>query len=138
VEPPYFKVAQDRSFQWMAIMTAPPTEERGILPDALRYLRVVRKAFRIEQVLTAAAEARVAASFSGRGWCLGAGIGGKTAPTMNGYKDILRASVSSQVCPSISRRCQADFLCGKPNGITFPCCSDGIHLVAFFLKLLGT
>ena len=33
---------------------------------------------------------------------------------------------------------QADFLCGEPNAITFPCCSGGIHLVAFFLKLLGT
>jgi hypothetical protein len=32
----------------------------------------------------------------------------------------------------------ADFFCGEPNAITFPCCSDGIHLVAFFLKLLGT
>jgi hypothetical protein len=34
--------------------------------------------------------------------------------------------------------CQADFFCGKPNGITFPYSSSGIHFVAFFLKLLGT
>lgn len=33
---------------------------------------------------------------------------------------------------------QADFLFGKSNGITFPRCSDGIHFVAVFLKLLGT
>jgi hypothetical protein len=33
---------------------------------------------------------------------------------------------------------QADFFCGKPNGITFPYSSGGIHFVAFFLKLLGT
>jgi hypothetical protein len=33
---------------------------------------------------------------------------------------------------------QADFFCGKLNGITFPYSSGGIHLVAFFLKLLGT
>jgi hypothetical protein len=31
-----------------------------------------------------------------------------------------------------------DFFCGKPNGITFPYSSGGIHLVAAFLKLLGT
>ena len=33
---------------------------------------------------------------------------------------------------------QADFFCGKLNGITFPCSSGGIHFVAFFLKLLRT
>ena len=33
---------------------------------------------------------------------------------------------------------QADFFCGKLNGITFPYPSGGIHFVAFFLKLLGT
>jgi hypothetical protein len=33
---------------------------------------------------------------------------------------------------------QADFLCGKLNGITFPYAAGGIHFVAFFLKLLGT
>jgi len=33
---------------------------------------------------------------------------------------------------------QADFFCGKPNGITFPYCSGGIHFLAFFVKLLGT
>jgi hypothetical protein len=33
---------------------------------------------------------------------------------------------------------QADFFCGKLNGITFPYSSGGIHFVAFFLKLLGT
>jgi hypothetical protein len=33
---------------------------------------------------------------------------------------------------------QADFFCGKLNGITFPHSSGGIHFVAFFLKLLGT
>jgi hypothetical protein len=32
---------------------------------------------------------------------------------------------------------QADFFCGKLNGITFPYSSGGIHFVAFFLKLLG-
>jgi CheY-like chemotaxis protein len=38
-------------FQRMAIMTATPTEARGMLPDALRHLPVLRKPFRIEQVL---------------------------------------------------------------------------------------
>jgi len=33
---------------------------------------------------------------------------------------------------------QADFFCGKLNGITFPYSSGRIHFVAFFLKLLGT
>jgi hypothetical protein len=33
---------------------------------------------------------------------------------------------------------QADFFCGKLNGITFPYSSGGIHFLAFFLKLLGT
>ena len=33
---------------------------------------------------------------------------------------------------------QADFFCGKLNGITFPYSSGGIHFIAFFLKLLGT
>jgi hypothetical protein len=33
---------------------------------------------------------------------------------------------------------QADFFCGKLNGITFPYCSGGIHFVTFFVKLLGT
>lgn len=33
---------------------------------------------------------------------------------------------------------QADFFCGKLNGITFPYSSRGIHFVAFFLKLPGT
>jgi hypothetical protein len=33
---------------------------------------------------------------------------------------------------------QADFFCGKLNGITFPYSSGGIHFVAFFLKLPGT
>jgi hypothetical protein len=33
---------------------------------------------------------------------------------------------------------QADFFCGKLNGITFPYSSGGIHFVAFFAKLLGT
>ena len=33
---------------------------------------------------------------------------------------------------------QADFFCGKLNGITFPYSCGGIHFVAFFLKLLGT
>jgi|HubBroStandDraft_4_1064222.scaffolds.fasta_scaffold06365_3 hypothetical protein len=33
---------------------------------------------------------------------------------------------------------QADFFCGKLNGITFPYSSGGIQFVAFFLKLLGT
>ena len=33
---------------------------------------------------------------------------------------------------------QADFFCGKLNGITFPYSSGGIHFVAFFIKLLGT
>jgi len=33
---------------------------------------------------------------------------------------------------------QADFFCGKLNGITFPYSSGGIHFVAFFVKLLGT
>jgi hypothetical protein len=32
---------------------------------------------------------------------------------------------------------QADFFCGKLNGITFPYSSGGIHFVAFFVKLLG-
>ena len=32
---------------------------------------------------------------------------------------------------------QADFFCGKPNGITFPYSSGGIHFVAFVLKLPG-
>jgi hypothetical protein len=35
-------------------------------------------------------------------------------------------------------RRQADFLCGKRNGITFPYSSGRIHFVAFFMKLLGT
>jgi CheY-like chemotaxis protein len=38
-------------FQRMAIMTATPTKARGMLPDALRHLPVLRKPFRIEQVL---------------------------------------------------------------------------------------
>jgi CheY-like chemotaxis protein len=38
-------------FQRMAIMTATPTEARGTLPEALRHLPVLRKPFRIEQVL---------------------------------------------------------------------------------------
>jgi hypothetical protein len=33
---------------------------------------------------------------------------------------------------------QADFFCGKLNGITFPYSSGGIHFLAFFVKLLGT
>jgi hypothetical protein len=33
---------------------------------------------------------------------------------------------------------QADFFCGKLNGITFPYSSRGIHFFAFFLKLPGT
>ena len=33
-------------------------------------------------------------------------------------------------------RRQADFFCGKLNGITFPYSSGRIHFVAFFLKLL--
>jgi hypothetical protein len=33
---------------------------------------------------------------------------------------------------------QADFFCGKLNGITFPYSSGGIHFATFFLKLLGT
>ena len=33
---------------------------------------------------------------------------------------------------------QADFFCGKLNGITFPYSSGGIHFFAFFLKLSGT
>ena len=33
---------------------------------------------------------------------------------------------------------QADFFCGKLNGITFPYSSGDIHFVAFFVKLLGT
>ena len=33
---------------------------------------------------------------------------------------------------------QADFFCGKLNGITFPYSSGGIHFIAFFLKLPGT
>jgi hypothetical protein len=33
---------------------------------------------------------------------------------------------------------QADFFCGKRNGITFPYSSGGIHFLAFFMKLLGT
>jgi hypothetical protein len=54
------------------------------------------------------------------------------------YKDSARKCMLASMSP-IGRRCrQADFLCGKPNGITFPCCSGAIHLVAFFLKLLGT
>ena len=32
---------------------------------------------------------------------------------------------------------QADFFCGKLNGITFPYSSGGIHFRAFFLKLPG-
>jgi DNA-binding NtrC family response regulator len=38
-------------FQQMAIMTADPKEVRGKLPEALRYLSVLRKPFRIEQLL---------------------------------------------------------------------------------------
>jgi hypothetical protein len=34
-------------------------------------------------------------------------------------------------------RRQADFFCGKLNGITFPYSSGGIHFGAFFLKPLG-
>jgi len=48
-------------------------------------------------------------------------------------------------CAAIQRRPyqqplyrQADFFCGETNVITFPCRSGAIHLVAFFLKLLGT
>jgi hypothetical protein len=33
---------------------------------------------------------------------------------------------------------QADFFCGKLNGITFPYSSGDIHFIAFLLKLLGT
>jgi hypothetical protein len=33
---------------------------------------------------------------------------------------------------------QADFFCGKLNGITFPYSSGGIHFGAFLEKLLGT
>ena len=33
---------------------------------------------------------------------------------------------------------QADLFFSKSNGITFPRCSGGNHLVAVFLKLLGT
>ena len=41
--------------------------------------------------------------------------------------------------PRASREsAQADFFCGKLNGITFPYSSGGIHFVAFFVKLLGT
>jgi hypothetical protein len=32
---------------------------------------------------------------------------------------------------------QADFFCGKLNGITFPYSSGGIHFRAFLLKLSG-
>jgi hypothetical protein len=39
---------------------------------------------------------------------------------------------------STTMRRQADFVCGKLNGITFPYSSGRIHFVAFFLKLLGT
>ena len=34
-------------------------------------------------------------------------------------------------------RRQADFFCGKLNGITFPYSPGGVHFLAFFLKLLG-
>jgi hypothetical protein len=39
-------------------------------------------------------------------------------------------------CPSCVRN-QADFFCGKLNGITFPHSSGGIHFLAFLLKLSG-
>jgi hypothetical protein len=35
-------------------------------------------------------------------------------------------------------RRQADFFCGKLNGITFPYSSGRVHFVAFFLKLIDT
>ena len=37
--------------QQMAIMTSDPKEARRNLPEALRYLPVLRKPFRIEQLL---------------------------------------------------------------------------------------
>jgi hypothetical protein len=39
---------------------------------------------------------------------------------------------------SNATRRQADFFCGKLNGITFPYSSGRVHFVAFLLKLLGT
>ena len=38
-------------FQRMAMMTAEPKEARGKLPNALRDLQVLRKPFKLEQLL---------------------------------------------------------------------------------------
>jgi hypothetical protein len=39
--------------------------------------------------------------------------------------------------PLFQEQRQADFFCGKGNGITFPYSSGGTHFVAFFLKPSG-
>jgi hypothetical protein len=44
-------IQEINAFQQMAIMTADPKETREKLPQALRHLPVLRKHFRIEQVL---------------------------------------------------------------------------------------
>jgi hypothetical protein len=45
-------------------------------------------------------------------------------------------SVDHRRC-SLRRVCQADFFCGKLNGMTFPRSSSGIHLDAVFCEAAG-
>jgi hypothetical protein len=48
------------------------------------------------------------------------------------------SSVALGESPHPENQHQADFFCGKANGITFPYSSCAIHFVAFLVKLLGT
>jgi hypothetical protein len=70
----------------------------------------------------------------------GCGSSNKSIHNSSGKIDALFRSAALQEPPPRASResAQADFFCGKLNGITFPYSSGGIHFIAFFLKLLGT
>jgi hypothetical protein len=86
-------------------------------------------------------------------WSDGTGVAVNCSRTGNDWRKIavtlttpaVRLTRQSLRCRGIrpapahpGNQLQADFFCGKLNGITFPYSSGGIHFVAFFLKLLGT
>jgi hypothetical protein len=61
-----------------------------------------------------------------------------TTPTARLTRYFARPPSRSRPPRASGESAQADFFCGKLNGITFPYSSGGIHFTAFFLKLLGT